>query len=159
QQLFEHQTIAAIATAAIAAGDTTSEGRPEGPGGNVPLTPIQRWFFELALPSPHHWNQALLVETPPDLDRAALAGAVAAVVSHHDAFGLRFTREGGEWRQAYAPDSGSVALDIVDANAWAERDRSNHITTHAAETQRSLDLSRGPLARFVLYDFGPAAAG
>ena len=41
--------------------------------GPVPLTPIQRWFFERDLPDPHHWNQALLLEVRLPIDAGAPA--------------------------------------------------------------------------------------
>ncbi len=58
--------LAQVAAARAASGGdvTASPGVPtaaEGlPSGEVPLTPIQRWFFRLDLPERHHWNLSLI---------------------------------------------------------------------------------------------------
>ena len=36
--------------------------KEEPVAGNVPLTPIQQWFFEQNLEEPAHYNQAFLLE-------------------------------------------------------------------------------------------------
>jgi len=36
--------------------------------GDVPITPIQIWFFEQNQPDPHHWNQSLLLEVKKPID-------------------------------------------------------------------------------------------
>ena len=49
----------------------------QGPSsGAVPLTPVQRWFFEQRLAEPHHWNQAFLFQAPGDLDLERLQEAL-----------------------------------------------------------------------------------
>ena len=65
RQIFQHPTVAELAAVA-GTGPTiqAEQGIMEGP---LPLTPIQRWFFERRLPEPHHWNQTVLLEVPPDL--------------------------------------------------------------------------------------------
>ena len=54
-QLFEHPTIAALAQLAVTAPAVRAEQGTVT--GRVPLTPIQRWFFEQNLSEPHHYNQ------------------------------------------------------------------------------------------------------
>jgi len=67
-QIFQHPTVASLAAVAGTGRDIQAEqGTVEGP---LPLTPIQRWFFEQDLPEPHHWNQAVLLEVqqPPSTE-------------------------------------------------------------------------------------------
>lgn len=37
----------------------------EVPGGDLPLTPIQRWFFSEAFPAPNHYNQSTMLTIAP----------------------------------------------------------------------------------------------
>src|SRR5258708_4754503 len=60
KQLFQAPTIAQLSqlvtpTASSAATREQERSRSAGP---LPLTPIQRWFFEQRFARPHHWNQA-----------------------------------------------------------------------------------------------------
>src|SRR3954469_5056198 len=99
RQIFEHQTVAALARHAIIETACTVRAEQGPVMGEVPLTPIQRWFFEQGFADPHHFNQALLLETREPLAPAALERAMAAIVEHHDALRLRFDLQEDGWRQ------------------------------------------------------------
>ena len=67
QQLFQHPTIEGLAAVADQKGIVEAE---QGlVTGEVPLIPIQRWFFEKELPEPHYWNQTVMVKVKGDGER------------------------------------------------------------------------------------------
>ena len=68
--------------------------------GAVPLTPIQRWFFERELRESHHFNQAVLLEAREALDPLMLEEVVARLLAHHDALRLRYGSAGDDRQQA-----------------------------------------------------------
>src|SRR6185436_356346 len=109
RQIFKHLTVAELARHATATETAGAARAGQGPvAGEVPLTPIQRWFFAQGFADPHHFNQTLLLESREPLAPAALERAMAAIVEHHDALRLRFhvaARDGdaGGWRQENAP--------------------------------------------------------
>jgi non-ribosomal peptide synthase protein (TIGR01720 family) len=127
--------------------------------GPVPLTPIQRWFFDQAIPEPGHWNQALLVEVPPGLDASRLERAVQQLLIHHDALRLRFQPGEGGWQQANAGVDTSVPFNVIDLSATRLEARRSAIEAAAEAAQASLDLANGPLMRVTYFDLGPADAG
>ncbi len=155
KQIFEHQTIARLAAvAAEVPGVQARQGLESGP---VPLTPIQSWFFAQGFADSHHWNQSLLMEAREPLSASAFERLVAVLTAHHDALRLRFAvGEGRGWRQWIA---GSEAVagcsSVVDLSALPAGRCSSEIESSAARVQGSLDLERGPIARFVLFDVGP----
>src|SRR5262249_24167933 len=83
KQLFQHQTIADLAEAAGAVKDTFHPPQSVVTGP-VPLTPVQRWFFEQNLPDQHHYNQAILLEVEQGLDPALIEKAVVRLLQYHD---------------------------------------------------------------------------
>ncbi|HKH48745.1 MAG TPA: amino acid adenylation domain-containing protein, partial [Thermoanaerobaculia bacterium] len=117
RQLFEHQTVAELAAVAGAPGWAGGEETVSGP---VPLTPIQRWFFERELEEPDHFNLAVLLEVRAGWDAAALRRAVELLPRHHDALRLRAARRDGSWHQEAAPPDGLPALTAVDLSALPE---------------------------------------
>jgi len=153
RQLFEHPTVAGLALVAQVDPARIEEELTAGP---VPLTPIQRWFFDPEPPEPHHFNQALLLEVRRELDPAVLGRALAHLARHHDALRLRFAREDGPWRQAQAPaDEGeSFPLAVLDLSTLPGEAGSRGIEAAADALQTSLDLGRGPLARAALFVLG-----
>jgi amino acid adenylation domain-containing protein/non-ribosomal peptide synthase protein (TIGR01720 family) len=156
-QVFQHQTLGALAAVA----DTASVVRAEQGEvtGEAPLTPVQRWFWELPLPEPHHWNQALLLEVARPVGADVLERAVGALLRHHDALRLRFTPDGGGRRQEVAASGGPVPFRRADLSAVPDAELEGEIERIAGEAQAGLDPAAGPLLRAVHFDLGPGRPG
>jgi non-ribosomal peptide synthase protein (TIGR01720 family) len=157
QQIFQHQTIAELA--AISGTSQTIHAEQGTVSGGVHLTPIQRWFFELDVAEPHHWNQALLLEVNSPLDAAHLERAVAHLLQHHDAFRMRFTRDGESWRQVNAAAEATVPLSRVNLSTSPDSELRHAIEEAAGKAQSSLNLAEGPLVRVVYFELGSHRAG
>ncbi|HVW83946.1 MAG TPA: amino acid adenylation domain-containing protein, partial [Bryobacteraceae bacterium] len=157
KQLFANQTIAELA--AVAGEVTTSASSHETVSGDVPLTPIQRWFFEQDLQEVHHYNQAFLFEVGEKLDRASFERALNEVSRQHDALRLRCIREANGWHQFYSPSDHAPSLTWVDLASLDESAQRRHIETAAATMQASLDLENGPIWRIAYFNLGSARSG
>ena len=159
RQLFEQPTIAALAALPEIALPLAlaAEQAEQGPvEGEVPLTPIQRWFFSTGPAEPHHFNQSLLLLLGRPLAPAPLAGALAALVAHHDALRLRFSLadgKDGDWRSYHAAVEEKAPLAVVDLSALPPARRSGALEAGAAALQSGFDLARGPLFRAALFVF------
>ncbi|WP_019906455.1 non-ribosomal peptide synthetase [Methylobacterium sp. 77] len=144
RQIFEHQTVAALARA-IAPLDATATtvAVPEGP---APLTPIQHWFFEQAMPRRDHWNQSLELDARGTLDATRLGAALTALVAHHEALRYAFGRDAnGAWiQEPVSPDRLPEPLSTVAV----ESDDEARACFLVAE--RSLDLTDGRVFAAVL---------
>lgn len=143
RDLFQHQSVRALAAAAASAATTCIEQQPQH--GTTPLTPIQHWFFEQRLADPRHWNQSLLLEPGEALDARLLERALQLVVEHHDALRLAFHQVEGVWQAEYR-----VAATEGEPLLWRSGTADSAI--RCEEAQRSLDLVRGPLLRGVLVE-------
>jgi len=146
REVFQHQTVQSLAAVATCAEQVTAEqGVLTGRSG---LTPIQRWFFDSEIPARQHWNQALVLKPLLLLDPHRLEQALLAVLEHHDALRLSFTRRDAQWHAEHlAVPQGGVLMqahvrDLQQCSALF------------SDTQRSLDLAHGPLLRALLVD-GP----
>lgn len=152
-QLFQYPTIAGLAN--LVGTEAVAQSEPEIVTGPVPLTPVQRWFFEQHSGHPNHYNQAALLETTSSLDANLLGQAVAHLLVHHDALRMRFEHTDPGWQQ-----SGTVVVerdDIVsriDLSTLAEPDRNDALQQEVARLQASLNLVSGPLIRVALFDLG-----
>ncbi|WP_312877595.1 non-ribosomal peptide synthetase [Lentzea indica] len=120
RDLFRHGTVAALAAHAT----TTEPARiDQGPVvGDVPLTPIQHWYFTVNPVRPERFEQSVTLTLVPDVDEAALRTALDALLAHHDALRIRFTRTDDGWRQYNVP--------VEPADVWQDGE---------------FDLAAGPL--------------
>lgn len=159
KDLFQHQTVRALAAVVSVDTDASTEVLPVAEQGLLagpsPMTPIQHWFFALNVPNPQHWNQAVyldvLGERNAPVEPPLLEQALQQVIQHHDALRLRFAREGKTWQAEYA-----VSDDLCGgAHRLLLVKRVKDIVAPPPELesiQRSLDLQRGPLLRGLLLD-------
>ncbi|MGE5334111.1 MAG: amino acid adenylation domain-containing protein [Nitrososphaerota archaeon] len=162
QQLFEAPTVAGLAALAEAYTSTPKRIQPEQGilEGDVPLTPIQHWFFERDYPNPHHWNQALMFITHQPLEPAALRAAVDALVQHHDALRLRYAQTlTAAWSQTYTRHSAEEFCEVIDLSSVPESRQVAAIEERAAAQQRGLNLSTGPLFRVAYFILGASHPG
>lgn len=159
RQVFERQTVALLADVATAVAASMDKPPRQGTVGATqadwPLLPIQSQFFDLALPQPHHWNQAVLLRSTQPLDEAHLASALNELVRHHEALRLRFFKDAsGQWRQrvaAFTATGGQASRPLLWSGRAANAQEIEALCAHA---QRSLDIEQGPLLRALLIDAG-----
>lgn len=151
RDIVDHPTAAGLAAAATSHG--TEAATPPGTAdvtGPVPLTAIQRWFFELDLPEPAHWNQAVLIDLPPGTDQAAMRRAVDHVTAGCDALRMRYERGPDGWTQRLGPGPARVAFEVAAQGTGASADPRVILEHTAAATQAGLGLGDGPLMRVAL---------
>ncbi|MES2639520.1 MAG: amino acid adenylation domain-containing protein [Myxococcota bacterium] len=155
RDIFQHQTVAALALVA-----STARTRDVTASGPAPLSAIQRWLLDRELPNPSHWNMSVLLQTRFAHAPGLLAGAMRAVVAHHDALRLQLVQDGAGWRQA-AGLSAHQALAVVhhDLSALPAHEQPGVVTELAAAAQRMLDLHTGPMVVMATFDLGAERPG
>ncbi|CAD0226446.1 AerB protein [Planktothrix agardhii] len=154
KQLFSHQTIAQLATVTEKAPVT--QIMQDLVSGQVPLTPIQQWFFEQNLPEPDHFNQSVLLEVPADLQPDLLKPAIAKLLYHHDALRLRFLHKQGQWQQYHSDDWESFGFKVMDLSPMSSGEQLTTMAEISEAQQRSLNLEKGPLISAIFFQLGDA---
>ncbi|OIN52090.1 non-ribosomal peptide synthetase, partial [Pseudomonas costantinii] len=146
KDLFQHQTVQALATVA----QTGAEQRviDQAPvQGEALLLPIHQAFFADAIPERHHYNQSVLLTPSAPLQGARVEQALQALVVHHDSLRLSFSETAEGWRASHR----EVAVQPAEGLLWVrEVADAAALETLANQAQRSLDLRDGPLLRGVL---------
>ena len=153
RQIFQHPTIAELATVATTARAIHANQQPVI--GPVPLTPIQHWFFEKNFPEPQHWNQAMLLEMPAEIKPAIVEQTLRQLMQHHDALRLRFMRTAAGWQQVNAPCDDAVPFTVIDLAALPQAEQAQALQSVAEQIQAGLDLERDPRLAVALFELGP----
>ena len=155
RDLFEHSTVRELA--ALAGTASVDDSGSEAAAGDVPLTPIQRWFFARDLRHPDRWNQSVMLEVDPRVTPDMLQLALQAVAAEHDALRLRYVRTEGITQRLAGRDASADLMPCVMAAAPKDDPpltpaaMERWISRLADEAHSGLDLARGPLARAVLF--------
>ncbi|HYP63207.1 MAG TPA: AMP-binding protein, partial [Acidocella sp.] len=162
RDVFVYQTVEALAAAATPV-DQASSVITDIAVGALPLTPIMHWLIERGGPI-EGFNQAMLLQVPVGLQEHDLAGALQAVLDHHDALRLRLITpaEGSGFSLEVAP-CGAIAaqacLRRVDIAGLGEEARRWRIEAEAQAAQRRLAPSYGVMLQALWFDAGAQAAG
>jgi amino acid adenylation domain-containing protein/non-ribosomal peptide synthase protein (TIGR01720 family) len=170
-QIFQHQTIAELASGArLAAAPASAAVEPDSYDADhaenidddqsIPLTPIQHWFFEQKLCHPHHYNQAVMLPIEGTVDSRAIETAITALVARHQALRLRFRRDDGGWIQECMEQEETAASSFPVENLLGlpEPVQRARLAARAGELQESLDLANGPIIRAALFNLNPASS-
>ncbi len=152
RDLFQHQTVAELA--AVVRPSAASDEAVEV-DGEVPLLPIQRWFFNLDVAAPGHFNQSLLLTLSEPVEGARLERALGLLARRHTALRCRYEqRADGRWRQ-YSGTAPTPLLRVDLSGLGAAE--SAAVEALAARLQASLDLTAGPLWRAALFQLSGTA--
>ena len=106
--------------------------------GDVPLLPIQDWFFKSNFESPHHWNQAFVIKTH-ELDVKILQKCIRALVDYHDAFRLRFSKKDIEYYDDKAKVEKLHTIDVSKVSSEKE------LCSILTDLQSKFNLRYGPI--------------
>jgi amino acid adenylation domain-containing protein/non-ribosomal peptide synthase protein (TIGR01720 family) len=158
KMLFENPTIASLAT--VVEMESTVIADQTLVTGLVPLTPIQHWFFEREPSNPHHYNQALLVETNTPLKKDTLEKALYELALHHDALRSRFVQSKSGWKQEiFGEETAEIPLTWKDLSVYPDQDQKEIFETVAKNINNNLNISHGPIAQAAYFDLGNGKPG
>ncbi|SFL84947.1 non-ribosomal peptide synthetase [Nitrosomonas communis] len=154
KEMFKYQTVAELAIALSA--DREIVAAEQGlVTGNIPLTPVQQWFFDLKLVNPHYFNQWMVIPTPPVLDCDKMRKAIEAVTAHHDALRIRFNQDdNGNWTQYNSDILEPIPFSIVNLSNNLDIECEQIIHTEFEHLQQSLNLEYGPLFQICWFSLG-----
>jgi phthiocerol/phenolphthiocerol synthesis type-I polyketide synthase E len=149
QDLYEHQTVAALAKALVAryaAGGLARQapGEVEHPPAPANVT----HFLEHGLAEAGRWRIPLILRLRPDVSVEDVRAVLSAVTNQHDALRLRFVQRAGTWEQHIAepqefPAVGTASLpDGLVPGSLQEREA---ILGILDDEIRGQDLSSAPL--------------
>ena len=177
RQMFQYQTVAELAAIVDTNGEMSIP--QEVVTGDIPLTPIQHWFFEENPVDPHHWNQAILLEVQQPLNFTWLRQALDKIIIHHDGLrsyyptptlpmhwggrkisDLQGGIKGGEEISNFPPLQGGIKggntlyVDLSELAVVAPDKVQKALATSVDDLQASFDLNKPPLLRVAYFDLG-----
>jgi amino acid adenylation domain-containing protein/non-ribosomal peptide synthase protein (TIGR01720 family) len=122
--------------------------------GDVPLTPIQQWFFKTQTRDRAHFNQSVMLRFPDRIDEQALRSIGRALTERHASLRLQYQFDHGAIRQSYntGADPAHAGYDPVEVHdLGGEPDPVDALGRLAAAAQAGFDLAAGRLAKVLLF--------
>ncbi|WP_414620773.1 amino acid adenylation domain-containing protein [Calothrix sp. CCY 0018] len=150
KQIFEYPTVASLA----AVIDTNLNIQSET--GLLPLTPMQRRFFEEHLSKPQHCNQTLVLEVQKIIVPDLFEEAVQYLLQHHEALRFQFNSQQSAWQQSNTVTDAvkTASFSYIDLSGQLAEQQETALESILSELQTSLNLAEGLLLRAALLNFG-----
>ncbi|MFA0813513.1 amino acid adenylation domain-containing protein [Microbulbifer epialgicus] len=155
KQVFEHQTIEALASTARL-GKSFIAPQVMITGEQI-LLPIQRDFMNRKLPDAYHYNQAMLLETPLDFSNDQLQLMVEALYKRHDVLRLKFDMEGSASYRDYEPSMLTESVLSYDLSHLQGVERRKLLESYCEKIQSSLNPKQGLIFKVVFFNYGEEA--
>ncbi|MEM1370422.1 MAG: condensation domain-containing protein, partial [Cyanobacteria bacterium P01_H01_bin.15] len=145
RDLFQYPTIAELASLAKSAPQASQAPIT----GEVPLTPIQHWFFAQEFADANHWNQSVLLTVTRSLNPEILSQALVQLAHHHDALRANFIQTDNRWQQIFREPDDIAPLTVITESV---DDIQPTLTRIANQTHSSFNLAEGPLWHCVYFE-------
>jgi len=113
--------------------------------GIVPLTPIQKYFFEYYTVEPHYFNQAVMLYARKGLEETAVNALFAKLQEHHDALRMIYRINSEEIIQVNQGLHHPCSIDIHDLRT--NEKPMEMLTALCNRIQASINLENGPLMK------------
>ncbi|NEW06399.1 amino acid adenylation domain-containing protein [Paenibacillus sp. SYP-B3998] len=148
EHLFKNPTIASLIPYVNPISSMSEQGIITG---EVMLTPIQIWFFDQYKIDAHHYNQSVMLYREEGFHVGTLHRVLNKICEHHDALRIvyRQTESGFEGWNKGTSEEPLYSFEVMDLSQVA--DPSQRIANKAAEIQSSINLSKGPLLKLILF--------
>ncbi len=146
-QILEGKTIRFLAAHTLSCNQTDIPDQ-QPVTGQVPLTFIQKYFFDARLPNPAHFNQSVLLQVNGTLTVQALRERINRLFEHHDMLRAVYPSPGTQVVRAFDTLHTEMFYRFTQRTLSDEKDM--EWVSNALEKQ--LDITQGPLAAVALYD-------
>ncbi|MFN6513537.1 MAG: beta-ketoacyl synthase N-terminal-like domain-containing protein [Nostoc sp. CreGUA01] len=150
QQMFLHQTIAELVTAADLI--ETNQTKYNSEDGEVKITPIQHGLFAENQSNIHSFNQFLLLEIKQKCNPQILQQAVQYVIEYHDVFHLHFIQKKSGWQQIETQNNDIMFYEHVNLSSLSENEQKHAFESAIAQLESSFNLSESPLVKVAFIE-------
>jgi amino acid adenylation domain-containing protein len=158
RQMFQHKTLAELATVLEREPQAPREARPgsrhPAVDEELPMLPQQRWLVETFDVETHGWAATLGWDMPEHTRVDLLKASLAFLDAQHDALRMRLQRTGDGWRLRMLATSGEPRVEEVDLSGLEPEAQRDALIETARRLLTSLSITRGPSLAMALCRLG-----
>lgn len=152
KDIVQHQTIKRLAQLGKEKAIKIKDIEPGQ--GEIPLSPIQRWFFDQGFEDSNFYNHALLLKCKIPLDPNILKTTTKILTDFHDSLRIKFRQKNGEWIQYYGEKVSDPPFVNVDLSEIPQKAKLVEMRKKIKNINNSLDLSKGPVFKIIFFKMG-----
>lgn len=145
-----HQTISKISKHVVEKNVTKNNNLVTG---EVPLTPVQKWFFNKDMKNMNHFNQSVVWKSKTNLELKHVKHVFDKLVEHHDVLRATITEIDGNFTKRITGIRND-AFTINQVSISEVEDITSKIYEIGNQYQEQLDITKGKLMHVVVVNHG-----
>ena len=155
KDIFENPTIARLASVAKhlekAVQFTAQQSQVEG---EIPLTPIQHYFFAEDFENHHHFNQSLLLKPKVRIELRLLNEAFKKLLLQHDVLrnAYRYSFDKGWVQSCCAIEECNFDCSQINLASVSDGSFESTLEKECSKIQESMDIEIAPLMKVCLFE-------
>ncbi len=151
-QLFEHQSVSELAMYVSHVNDRDISNKDQVIG-EIPLTPIQKWFFNTHKSAPEYWNQCFKInDLGAKIEIDALKRLTEKVIEIHDALRLSFKADNDNWKAIVLKPSDITAFEHITTKHTHEPKLEIEVDKALKQIQEQISLKSGSLFKCIYFE-------
>jgi bacitracin synthase 1 len=119
--------------------------------GTIPLTPIQRAFFQQSHIDHRYYNQAVMLYSRKGFDKEIIKEVFSKIQMHHDALRMTYKRNSDDNDVVQTCEGLDYPLSLEEYDLKGLKNSLDVFATNINEIQANIDLEKGPLMKLGLF--------
>ena len=156
RDVFEHPTIASLSRVArLHENSSVIRADQNTVIGEIPLTPIQHWFFNNKFIEQNYFNQSILLQSETKLELLLLNKVFSHLLLHHDALRMRYYKnDAAHWNQLSKEFEDNLSVLWRDLSLTSDEQLAAEIENESTTFHQTLNIETGPIIQVVLFELG-----
>lgn len=155
KDIFDHLTIIEIVLHLdYGQNEEPSYGNEQILVGEVPLSPIQSWFFHQEYEEPEYFNQAILLEISSHISYEMIEEVLIQIINNHDMLRAYYVMKNDNIIQKCIEMVDTVPLVLENIGMLDKDARKERILKVSQQYQKDFQLNQPLLERFILFQCG-----
>ncbi|MEK3854009.1 amino acid adenylation domain-containing protein [Cytobacillus sp. FSL H8-0458] len=118
--------------------------------GRIPLTPIQKRYFDINNTEFDHYNQSLILFRKDGFNENIVEAVFTKITEQHDALRIVFKEENGEFIQ-FNRGLNEKVFDLIVRDISNEQDTETLVQQTAAELQKEISITDEKLVKLCIF--------
>ncbi len=118
--------------------------------GEVPLTPVQSWFFDNNFTDQHYFNQSISIFSKDEIQEESLREVLDVIIAHHDALRMKYQIRDGNVLQINRGLNVEL-YELVTFMLGSTVNLQEEIGKQTEIIQSGINLENGPLFKVALF--------
>lgn len=127
--------------------------------GDIPLTPIMKWFFKKRLYNENYYNQYVLLENSKSIEISTIKAAIRKLVEHHDILRANYNKEKNSLYYNNTQLNEEENVEIIDLSKLSYGQQLKEMESLRGKIKDKFSIESTKLFKLYVFNLGERGQG